>query len=135
MLVAFRMKRASRAGVCRTGGAAIFARWRYLPLRRGRAKPAALLAGLAVCASCAAWFVRDAKRHLASQGVYSGGKRPFGSDVVMDGEVRRIVPNAAEMAVVERMKAMRRDGATYRAIGAVTGHGPKSVQRILERVN
>ena len=78
--------------------------------------------------------IRDAKRHLASQGVYSGGRRPFGSDVVLDGEVRRIVPNAAEMAVVERMKVMRRDGATYRAIGAVTGHGPKSVQRILERV-
>jgi hypothetical protein len=28
---------------------------------------------------------------------------------------------------------MRKDGATYRAIGAVTGHGPKSVQRILKR--
>jgi hypothetical protein len=35
---------------------------------------------------------------------------------------------------LRRMKAMRRDGAAYRAIGAVTGHGPKSVQRILERV-
>jgi hypothetical protein len=34
------------------------------------------------------------------------------------------------MDVIERMSAMRRDGATYRAIGAVTGHGPKSVQRI-----
>ena len=34
------------------------------------------------------------------------------------------------MAVIEQMKAMRRDGAAYRAIGAVTGHGPKSVQRI-----
>ena len=44
------------------------------------------------------------------------------------------VPNEAEMAVIEQMKAMRRDGATYRAIGAVTGHGPESVQRILERV-
>jgi hypothetical protein len=30
---------------------------------------------------------------------------------------------------------MRRDGATLRAIGAVTGHAPKSVQRILERVS
>ena len=78
--------------------------------------------------------IRDARRHLASQGIFGGGKRPFGSDVIMDGKIRRIIPNEAEMAVIEQMKAMRRDGATYRAIGAVTGHGPKSVQRILERV-
>ena len=52
----------------------------------------------------------------------------------MDGKIRRIVPNEAEMAVIEQMKTMRRDGATYRAIGAVTGHQPMSVQRILERV-
>ena len=52
----------------------------------------------------------------------------------MDGKIRRIVPNEAEMAVIEQMKAMRRDGATYRAIGAVTGHQPTSVRRILERV-
>ena len=77
--------------------------------------------------------IRDAKRHLASQGVFSGGSRPFGYDVVLDGEVRRLVPNAAEQVVIDRMKAMRQDGATLRAIGAVTGHGPKSVQRILER--
>ena len=44
-----------------------------------------------------------------------------------------MVPNPAEMAVIERMRAMRKDGATYRAIGAVTGHGPRSVMRILER--
>ena len=78
--------------------------------------------------------IRDAKRHLTSQGIYSGGKRPFGFDVTLDGDTPRLVQNAAEMDVIERMKAMRRDGATYRAIGAVTGHGPKSVQRILERV-
>ena len=78
--------------------------------------------------------IRDAKRHLTSQGVFSGGSRPFGYDIVLDGEIRRMVPNPAEMAVVERMQAMRKDGATYRAIGAVTGHGPKSVQRILERI-
>ena len=78
--------------------------------------------------------IRDAKRHLAAQGVYSGGKRPFGYDIVLDGDISRFVPNAAEMAVIERMKAMRREGAAYRAIGAVTGHGPKSVQRILERM-
>jgi DNA invertase Pin-like site-specific DNA recombinase len=79
--------------------------------------------------------IRDAKRHLASQGVYSGGKRPFGFDILPDGEVRRLVPNMAEMAVIDRMQTMRREGATYRAIGAVTGHGPKSIQRILERTS
>ena len=77
--------------------------------------------------------IRDARRHLTSQGIYNGGKRPFGVDIVLDGEIRRMVPNETETKVIERMQAMRRDGATYRAIGAVTGHGPKSVQRILER--
>jgi hypothetical protein len=56
--------------------------------------------------------------------------RPFGYDVVPDGEVRRLVPNAAEQATIDRMKTKRQDGAPLRAIGAVTGHGPKSVQRI-----
>jgi putative DNA-invertase from lambdoid prophage Rac len=79
--------------------------------------------------------IRDAKRHLTSQGVFSGGKRPFGYDIVQDGDVQRMVPNAAEMAVIDRMKAMRAEGATYRAIGAVTGHAPGSVQRILERMS
>ena len=79
--------------------------------------------------------IRDAKRHLSSQGVFSGGKRPFGYDIVLDGEVSRLVPNEAEMAVIDRMQAMRRHGATLRVIGAVTGHGPSSVRRILERVS
>ena len=79
--------------------------------------------------------IRDAKRHLASQGVFSGGSRPFGYDIVQDGDVQRLVPNAAEMLVIERMKSMRQSGSTYRAIGAVTGHGPKTVQRILDRMS
>ena len=54
--------------------------------------------------------IRDAKRHLTSQGVFSGGSRPFGYDIVQDGDVQRMVPNAAEMAVIERMKAMRASG-------------------------
>ena len=78
--------------------------------------------------------IRDAKRHMASHGIFSGGKRPFGFDIVLDGEVRRFVPNAAETTVIERMRAMRSEGATYRAIGEATGHPHKSVQRILERV-
>ena len=34
--------------------------------------------------------------------------------------------------MVARIQAMRKDGATYRATRAVTGHGPKLAQRILE---
>jgi DNA invertase Pin-like site-specific DNA recombinase len=79
--------------------------------------------------------IRDAKRHLASQGIFSGGKRPFGFDIVLDGEDRKLVPNEAETTVIEQMKTMRQSGATLRAIGAVTGHGHKSVQRILERTS
>ena len=41
---------------------------------------------------------------------------------------------ARTLPLGKRMQAMRKDGATYRAIGAVTGHGPRSVMRILERV-
>jgi putative DNA-invertase from lambdoid prophage Rac len=77
--------------------------------------------------------IRDAKRHLASQGVFSGGKRPFGFDIVQDGDVQRMAPNAAEQAVIERMKAMRANGATYRAIGGEFGMYGRSVQRILDR--
>jgi DNA invertase Pin-like site-specific DNA recombinase len=73
--------------------------------------------------------IRDAKRHMVSQGLYAGGKRPFGWDIV-DG---KLVPNAAEQAALERMKAMKRDGATYRIIGAAVGKDPKTVQRILKR--
>jgi putative DNA-invertase from lambdoid prophage Rac len=78
--------------------------------------------------------IRDAKRHLASQGVFSGGKRPFGHDIVQDGEISRLIPNAEEQADIARMQAMRQEGATYRQIGAAIGKGPKTVQRILERV-
>jgi putative DNA-invertase from lambdoid prophage Rac len=47
--------------------------------------------------------IREVKRHLAAQGVYGGGKRPFGYDVI-DG---RLVPNASEQAALVRMRAMR----------------------------
>jgi DNA invertase Pin-like site-specific DNA recombinase len=74
--------------------------------------------------------IRDAKRHMAAQGRHMGGKRPFGWDVV-DG---KLVPNADEQATLERMKVMKRDGATYRAIGSVVGKDPKTVMRILARL-
>lgn len=77
--------------------------------------------------------IRDAKRHLASQGIFSGGKRQFGYDIVQDGDVQRIVPNAAEQAKIERMKDMRANGATYRTIAGELGMYGRTVQRILER--
>ena len=77
--------------------------------------------------------IRDAKRHLAAQGVFGGGRRPFGFDIVQDGDVQRMVPNATERAVIERMKAMRANGATYREIGGEVGMYARTVQRILDR--
>jgi hypothetical protein len=43
------------------------------------------------------------------------------------------VPNATEQAVIERMRAMRASGATYRQIGAEVGMYSRTVQRILDR--
>ena len=74
--------------------------------------------------------IRDVKRHLASQGVYGGGKRPFGFDLV-DG---RVVPNRTEQDTIRRMIEMRTAGASYRAICSATGIAdPKTAKRILER--
>jgi putative DNA-invertase from lambdoid prophage Rac len=78
--------------------------------------------------------IRDVKAYLSSQGIFSGGKRQFGFDIVPDGDVSRLVPNAKEQAVIEQMKAMEKDGATLRAIGAKVGMGPVWVMRILERM-
>jgi DNA invertase Pin-like site-specific DNA recombinase len=77
--------------------------------------------------------IRDAKRYLASQGIFNGGKRPFGYDIISDGDIRRLVPNDAEQATIARMRLMRAAGAPLRDIGAATGVPHKSVQRILER--
>jgi putative DNA-invertase from lambdoid prophage Rac len=77
--------------------------------------------------------IKDARRRQTALGLYGGGPRPFGFDVVGDGDAKRLIPNAAEQAVVAQMKAMRQAGATYRDIGAVTGHQPMTVKRILDR--
>ena len=74
--------------------------------------------------------IRDVKRHLAAQGIYNGGKRPFGFDVV-EG---RLVPNDAEQATLGRMQEMKAGGASLRAIGQAVGiAAPTTVKRILER--
>jgi len=78
--------------------------------------------------------IRDAKRHLASQGVFAGGNRPYGFDVVQDGDVQRLVANEAEQAVIKTMVDMRANGSSLREIGAVTGHQATVIKRILDRM-
>lgn len=73
--------------------------------------------------------IRDVKRHLARQGVYGGGKRPFGFDVV-DG---RLTPNTAEQATLGQMRERREAGDSYAKIGAMFGKDQKSVMRMLAR--
>jgi putative DNA-invertase from lambdoid prophage Rac len=77
--------------------------------------------------------MRDVKRHLISQGVYGGGKRPLGFDVVN----HRLVPNANEQAAVARMQALRANGRPLREISRVLASelhvemAATSVKRIL----
>ena len=76
--------------------------------------------------------IRDVKRHLAAQGVYNGGRRPFGFDVV-DG---RLVPNEAEQAKLATMRELKANGASLRDIGRAVGIGTATtVKRILERAS
>jgi DNA invertase Pin-like site-specific DNA recombinase len=74
--------------------------------------------------------IRDVKRHLARQGVYGGGKRPFGFDVVDD----RLVPNSEEQVAIAKMQARRAAGDSYKKIGALVGKDHKTVARILARL-
>lgn len=73
--------------------------------------------------------IRDVKRHLAAQGVYGGGARPFGFDVI-DG---RLVPNEAEQVALKDILARRKAGETLAVIGAAHGKTPMSIKRIVER--
>ena len=74
--------------------------------------------------------IRDVKRHLASQGIYGGGKRPFGYDIV-DG---RLVPNNEEQVKLAKMREMKANNASLREIGEAVGiTAPTTVKRILAR--
>ena len=73
--------------------------------------------------------IRDVKRHLASQGVYAGGKRPFDKDIV-DG---KLVENVEEQRQLAMMRRMRKEGASYPKIGAAFGKRPMTIKRILDR--
>lgn len=73
--------------------------------------------------------IREVKRHLASQGVYGGGKTPFGFDVV-DG---RLVENKEQQATIRAMHLARANGDSLRKIGEVHGLKAMTVKRILDR--
>jgi putative DNA-invertase from lambdoid prophage Rac len=73
--------------------------------------------------------IRDVKRHLASQGVYGGGNKPFGYDVV-DG---RLVPNMAEQKALANMRKLRAAGMSFQKIGEEHGKKAMTVKRILDR--
>lgn len=73
--------------------------------------------------------IREVKRHLASQGVYGGGKVPFGFDLV-DG---RLVENEEQQAQIGAMRIMRADGKSIRKVAEAVGLLPMTVKRILDR--
>jgi putative DNA-invertase from lambdoid prophage Rac len=82
--------------------------------------------------------IRDVKRHLASQGRFLGGKRPFGYDVVGEGKDKRLVPNANEQRALARMKALRKQDKRLREIADTIARdfelpimNPNSIRRIL----
>jgi DNA invertase Pin-like site-specific DNA recombinase len=73
--------------------------------------------------------IRDVKRSLAAQGIYNGGKVPFGFQL----DEGRLVPNPAEQKTLATMRKMKARGASLREIGAAVGKHPESVKRILAR--
>jgi hypothetical protein len=77
---------------------------------------------------------------MASQGRFSGGKRPFGWDIVEEDQgskpIFRLVPNADEQAKLVTMKGMKAAHKSLRDIGAAVGIKHAGVvKRILERSN
>jgi putative DNA-invertase from lambdoid prophage Rac len=86
--------------------------------------------------------IREAKAHMATMGIFSGGRRPFGYDIVEvpgrqneNGKtLKNLVPNTEEQALLAQMRKMRAKDATYREIGAAVGIAdPKTIKRILDR--
>jgi putative DNA-invertase from lambdoid prophage Rac len=82
--------------------------------------------------------IRDVKRHLASQGVYGGGKRPFGFDVVDS----RLVPNVKEQAAFRKMISLRQKKRPLREIARTIANefglpemAAVTIKRILDRTN
>lgn len=73
--------------------------------------------------------IREVKRHLASQGIYGGGKVPFGYDVLD----KQLVENPEQQKILKAMIAARANGDSFRAIGEAHGMQAMTVKRILDR--
>jgi putative DNA-invertase from lambdoid prophage Rac len=78
--------------------------------------------------------IRDAKAVQRRAGRHLSGRRPFGFDVVDDGQ---LAPNMAEQATIRDILALRREGKSLRAIAAaVQARGiAVSPESILKREN
>lgn len=74
--------------------------------------------------------VRESKQYRAAVGLYNGGKKQFGYDIV-DG---KLVENADEQAILRQMMERRAAGISYHKIGAEFGKDAKSVKRMLDRI-
>ncbi|KNY13121.1 resolvase [Shinella sp. SUS2] len=74
--------------------------------------------------------IREVKRHLAAQGVYGGGKVPFGFNLVGS----RLEPNEAQQGIIRSMQARRANGESLSKIGDAYGLKAMSVKRILDRL-
>jgi hypothetical protein len=75
-----------------------------------------------------------------TQKLFNGGKRPFGFDVIEEGDTKRLEPKASEQAALARGKALRKSGKSYRYIAEVWASefniekvDAKSIQRMLAR--
>jgi len=84
--------------------------------------------------------VREAKRHRVTQRLYNGGKRPFGFDLVADGDQQRLVPNDIERKAIKLGLGMLQNGDSLRNVAFVwmsemglPKFDAKTVARILER--
>jgi putative DNA-invertase from lambdoid prophage Rac len=79
--------------------------------------------------------IHDARRHQASPGIYKGGSRPFGYDIV-DGRLAR---NATEQAAMARIQTLRQQQRPLREISQLIADefrvviAPMTVKRILDR--
>lgn len=60
----------------------------------------------------------DGRKAKAKQGGHIGGKRPFGYEVEGTGKEARLVPLPEEQELIQRILALRGQGASLRAISA-----------------
>ena len=75
--------------------------------------------------------IREVKRHLASQGIYGGGRVPFGFEVA-DG---KLIENAEQQKTLQQMRALKAQGLSIRKVAEAVSMQPMTVKRILDRVS